>query len=103
MGGCCHANGFDKSGGIRTEVSHILFQTIADTPALRHGGLPWRVYKHIIDVIAEGRQYLRLMVQASAGTGCRLHVRIVHFVALYATCTGAACARARNSIANLRM
>jgi hypothetical protein len=29
----------------------------------------WRVYQHIVGVIASGRSYLRLMVQASAGTG----------------------------------
>ena len=29
----------------------------------------WRVFSHIIDVLAGGERYLRLLVQASAGTG----------------------------------
>ena len=32
----------------------------------------WRVFCHIIEVLTGGERYLRLLVQASAGTGDRL-------------------------------
>ena len=32
----------------------------------------WRVFCHIIEVLTSGERYLRLLVQASAGTGDRL-------------------------------
>jgi hypothetical protein len=54
----------------QAQLNDLLTDREAKMRASQHGGVTdqWRVYQHITDCIARGK-WLRLMVQASAGTG----------------------------------